>query len=185
MKTIKNLLLCSVVGLSFVACKNSEATQENEGATEAQATKAEIAPENLQTASFTIEGMHCEFGCAKGIEKKLAKLEGIQSASVDFEKKHAVIEYDATVHTPQILADLVESMDSKYKVSDITSSSDSSFLYLDQEQPKSKKEKKSKKSKKEEKEAEASTTTPAPAEKKGCCSSGKSSCSSKEKSGTM
>lgn len=185
MKTIKNLLLCSIVGLSFVACKNSEATQE-EGAAELQATKAEIAPENLQTASFTIEGMHCEFGCAKGIEKKLSKLEGVKSASVDFEKKHAVIEYDATVHTPQILADLVESMDSKYKVSDIKSSSDSSYLYLDQEQPKDKKAKKSKNSKKVEKEAETSTstTTPAPVEKKGCCSSGKSCCS-KEKSGTM
>ena len=179
-------MLCSIVGLSIIACKNSETNQtESEGTAEAQAAKAEIAPENLQTASFSIEGMHCEFGCAKGIEKKLAKLEGVKSASIDFEKKNAVIEYDSTVHTPQILADLVESMDSKYKVSDIKSSSDSSYLYLDQEKPKAKKDKKSRKSKKAEKESETSTNTSAPAEKKGGCCSGKSSCSSKEKSGTM
>lgn len=184
MKTTKQFLALAVAGLFFVACKdtNSVSTEEtaNETAVQTEEVQNEILAENLQTASFTIDGMHCEHGCAKGIEKKLAKLDGIKSAKVDFESKEATIEYDATVHTPQVLADVVKSMDDKYEVSNVKSSSDQSSLYFDQEQPK--KEKKSKKSKKDAK-TEASTTDK-PAEKKGCCS-GKSSCGSKEKSGSL
>lgn len=177
MKTTKQFLALAVAGLFFVACKDSKA----ESTVQAEDVKTEISAENLQTASFKIDGMHCEYGCAKGIEKKLAKLDGIKSAKVDFETKEAVIEYDATVQTPQILADVVKSMDEKYIISDIKSSSDQSSLYFDQEKEKGKKkEKKSKKSK-----TETSTTTEKPAEKKAGCCSGKSSCSSKEKTGSL
>jgi len=122
--------------------------------------------------------MHCEYGCAKGIEKKIAKREGIQSAKVDFETKEAVIEYDATVQTPQILVDVVQSMDAKYIVSDIKSSSDQSSLYNNDKEKK--KEKKSKKDSKKE----AATTEKSVEKKAGCCS-GKSSCGSKSKSGSL
>lgn len=186
MKTTKQFLTLAVAGLFFVACKdtNSVSTEEtaNETAVQTEEVKSEILAENLQTASFTIEGMHCEHGCAKGIEKKLAKLDGIKSAKVDFESKEATIEYDATVHTPQVLADVVKSMDDKYEVSNVKSSSDQSSLFNNDKEKEKKKEKKSKKSKKDSK-TEASTTDK-PAEKKGCCS-GKSSCGSKEKSGSL
>ncbi len=181
MKT-KQVLLFAIAGFLFVACKNPNATL-TEGA-QNQEVKADIPVENLQTASFIIDGMHCEFGCAKGIEKKLAKLDGIQSASVNFETKEATIEYDATVHTPQVLAQVVESMDEKYKVSNIKSSSDQSFLYFYQEQEKAKKSKKYRKTKNEDSKTEASTTEK-PAEKKAGCCSGKSSCGSKSKSGSI
>lgn len=179
MKT-KQILLFALTGMFFVACKDSSTatTQTHQD----QEVKPEILAENLQTASFTIDGMHCEFGCAKGIEKKLAKLEGIKSASVDFETKQAKIEYDATVHTPQVLAQVVETMSDDYEVSNIKSSSDQSFLYFDPEQ---KKEKKSKKSKKEKTKTETSTSTDKSAEKKKGCCSGKSSCGSKSKSGNI
>src|SRR5690554_2044243 len=100
MKTIKNVLLVTLVGLFFIACKD---INSKEATTKSESTevKKEILAENLQTASFTVEGMHCEFGCAKSIEKKLAKLDGVKSALVDFETKEASIEYDATQHTPQ------------------------------------------------------------------------------------
>ena len=179
MKT-KQILLFALAGFLFVACKDSNTAVTESSKT--QEVKTEIKAENLQTASFIIDGMHCEFGCAKGIEKKLAKLDGIQSATINFETKEATIEYDATVHTPQILAEAVEAMSDKYEVSGIKSSSDQSSLYFDQEQEKSKKDKKAKKSKKSKKQdskTEASTT-----EKKACCS-GKSSCGSKSKSGNI
>jgi len=176
MKT-KQILLFALAGMFFVACKDSNSAQT----VEVQDIQHEILAENLQTASFMVDGMHCEFGCAKGIEKKLAKLEGIKSATVNFETKEATIEYDATVHTPQVLAQAVEAMSDDYEVSNIKSSSDQSSLYFDQEQ---KKEKKSKKAKKEKSETQTSTTTEKPAEKKGGCCSGKSSCS-KSKSGSL
>lgn len=175
MKTTKQFLALAIAGLFFTACKDSK----TESTVQAEDVQTEISAENLQTASFKIDGMHCEFGCAKGIEKKLAKLEGVQSATVDFETKEATIEYDAKIQSPQILAEVVQSMDAKYIISDIKSSSDQSYLYFDQEQEKAKKAKKTKKAK-----TETTTTTEKPAEKKGCCS-GKSSCSSKEKSGSL
>lgn len=180
MKTTKKILFLALVGLFFTACKEKnqdvEVTENN--------AQTEVIAENLQTASFSIEGMHCEFGCAKSIEKKLAKMDGVKSVKVDFETKRAEVEYDATQQTPQVLSQTVEAMaDGKtYTVSGITSSSDQSFLYPDQDQQK-KKEKKAKKSKSDS--SNSKTQKDQPAEKKGGCCSGKSSCSSKSKSGSL
>lgn len=179
MKTTKPFLALVVASLFFVACKeNPTSTEEMSNITQVEKVQPEILAKNLQTANFTIDGMHCEFGCAKGIEKKLAKLDGIKSAKVDFETKEAIIEYDATVHTPQVLAQTVEAMADDYKVSNIKSSSDQSSLYFNKDKEK-KKENKTKRPNKK-----TSTTTEKSTEKKGCCSK-KSSCSSKSKSGSL
>lgn len=122
MKTTKNLLIIAFVGLFFIACKDTQSNQVSETTPE---VKKEILAENLQTATFTVEGMHCEFGCAKAIEKKLAQLDGVKSALVDFETKEALVEYDATQETPQTLIKIVEEMANgdTYKVAAIESSS--------------------------------------------------------------
>ncbi len=182
MKTIKNVLLVTVAGLFFIACKDTNSKEA--ATTESTEVKKEILAENLQTASFTVEGMHCEFGCAKSIEKKLAKLNGVKSALVDFETKQASIEYDATQETPQTLAKIVEEMadGDTYKVSGAQSSSDQSSLYLDKEKKKkaTNKDKKPKKGKKSTADsADSKSTSDQPTEKKGKCCSSKSSCSSK------
>lgn len=46
-------------------------------------------------AEFTIKGMTCQVGCAATIEKKLAKMEGVKSAKVDFEKELALVEFES------------------------------------------------------------------------------------------
>lgn len=83
--------------------------------------KKPIAPENLQTVSFTIKGMTCAYGCAKTIEKELSDLEGVQKAAVDFDKKTALVIFDKTIQNPTTLTNLVKkSGDGKtYKVSTI------------------------------------------------------------------
>jgi len=179
MNLSKKILVFTAIGLSFVACKNQNNSETEESETDSTAQK-EVSAENLQEASFIIEGMQCEYGCAKGIEKKLAKLEGIKSAEVDFDSKKAKIEYDATLQTPQIIAQAVENMNDSYKVSDIKSSSDQSFLYLEKGKPK-----KREKSKKEEVKTEKTTTSAndkndKAVEGKSCCA-GKKSCGSKNK----
>lgn len=182
MKTPKTILALALSTMLFVACNDKTANAETTVAVEE--VHKEILAENLQTASFTIEGMECEIGCAKTIEKKLAAMEGIKSASVDFEAKEAKVEYDATVHTPQVLAKKVEEMadGETYKVVGITSSSDQSSVYQEQEKPK-----KEKRSRKDKKATNADASTDKPAEKKaGCCSEGaKGSCSSKTKTASM
>jgi copper chaperone CopZ len=45
--------------------------------------------------TFQIEGMSCAVGCAKTIEEDISKMDGVQKSSVDFDKKTAIIEFDA------------------------------------------------------------------------------------------
>lgn len=123
MKIAKSLLIFAFSVLLFVSCK-----EKVEETTMATTENTEEIPVQLATASFTVEGMHCEFGCAKGIEKKLAKLEGVQEVSVDFEGQKATISYDANKQTPEVFVQTVENMSDEYKVSDVMNSADKAFL---------------------------------------------------------
>lgn len=119
-KSISALLLASLL---FIGCKEkstevvSDSTTENE----APKVKKEIAATNLQTASFTIKGMTCAIGCAKTIQEELNGLDGVQTATVDFEKELATVSFDKTVLTPEKLTKVVEATaDGKsYKVSNM------------------------------------------------------------------
>ena len=95
-KSISALLLASLL---FVGCKEKSTEAVLDSATENQAPKVkkEIAVANLQTASFTIKGMTCAIGCAKTIQEELNGLDGVQTATVDFEKESATVSFDKTV----------------------------------------------------------------------------------------
>ena len=184
MKTTKlTFAFLIAIGALFVSCKKETAQTKLETAT---TTSNQIA--KAETTSFNIEGMTCAVGCAKTIENKLAGLEGIQKATVDFDKKTATIQYDAAIQTPEKLVEFVEAVaDGKtYKVSNVKSSADKAMLYQEkQDQEKDKKaDRKKKKSKASPDEASASTTTLAKEEKKAGCCAGKKACSS-EKPATM
>jgi len=47
--------------------------------------------------------MTCEMGCAKTIEKKMAKMEGVKTAKVDFDTRLAMVEYDEAKVSPKSL----------------------------------------------------------------------------------
>ena len=119
-KSISALLLASLL---FVGCKEKPTEAGSVSATETGAPKVkkEIATANLQTASFTIKGMTCAIGCAKTIEEELNGLDGVQTATVDFEKELATVSFDKTVLTPEKLTKVVEATaDGKsYKVSNM------------------------------------------------------------------
>ena len=111
---IAAIALTSVV---MVSCKNETEKEESTAITE----QTQDQPAQLATASFSIEGMHCEVGCAGVIQKKLAKLEGVQEAKVDFEGKTATITYDANKQTPEFMVQTVQNISDDYKVSNVTS----------------------------------------------------------------
>jgi copper chaperone CopZ len=119
-KSISALLLASLL---FIGCKEKSTEAVSDSATETQAPKVkkEIAAANLQTASFTIKGMTCAIGCAKTIQEELNGLDGVQTATVDFEKESATVSFDKTVLTPEKLTKVVEATaDGKsYKVSNM------------------------------------------------------------------
>lgn len=121
--TISKLLLAaSVTGLSLVSCKQTASAPPADN--QAAVVKHTINPEKVQTASFTITGMTCAIGCAKTIEEKLTDTDGVQKATVDFDKKLATVAYDSSLQSPESLTKIVESAaDGKtYKVSDMIAS---------------------------------------------------------------
>lgn len=177
MKNIKlSILALALAGITFVSCKKEEATSVAEANTQTETTttsKDSKTVAKAETTTFNIEGMTCAMGCAKTIENKLAGLDGVQKATVDFDKKTATVEYDAAVQTPEKLVETVEAVaDGKtYKVSNVKNSADKAMNYQEPKQDK--------KNKTEAKTADAAktNTTPEGEKKAGCCAS-KKSCSS-------
>lgn len=125
MKFTKIIASVAIATLVLVSCKKNTAetlTQAN-AETTAPKVKKVIAAENVQTASFTIDGMTCPQGCARTIEQELSDLNGVEKAAVDFEKKTATVTFDKTVQNPESLTKVVqETGDGKtYKVSNMKS----------------------------------------------------------------
>lgn len=119
MNSKKTMIAIAIASIVMISCKKETETAKPEAATtEAPAVKKPIAAANVQTASFVIEGMTCAVGCAKTIEKKLAESEGVEKATVDFDKKLATVTFDKSVQNPTSLTQVIEGVaDGKtYKV---------------------------------------------------------------------
>ena len=119
MKNYMKSVLTLLIAFSVIACKNANEPEvimvENE--------TAEVATANPDAhyakAEFGIDGMTCAIGCAKSIERKLAKMDGVKSAKVDFDNRIAMVEYDEELVTPTSLEATVASVGEDYKVNDM------------------------------------------------------------------
>ncbi|TPG39327.1 heavy-metal-associated domain-containing protein [Flavobacterium pectinovorum] len=125
MKFTKIVASLAIAGLVLVSCKKEEDKNLANIKPVADVSKEHkaIAAENVQTASFEIEGMTCAMGCAKTIEKELADLDGVEKATVDFDKKTATVVFDKTVQNQDNFTKVVQATgDGKtYKVLNIKS----------------------------------------------------------------
>jgi len=121
MKTFKNILLIATATIFIVACKNKVRPEIEALETEtANATAKTFDPNTVfAKAEFGIEGMTCEIGCARTIERKITKMEGVKYAKVDFNKKMAMVEYDQDKVTPADLEETVAKAGKAYKVKDM------------------------------------------------------------------
>ncbi|NMH86966.1 cation transporter [Flavivirga algicola] len=119
MNALKNIIAFAIVALVTVSCKN-ETKPEVKTIEVATESAKELDPNaTYAKAEFTIEGMTCAIGCAKTIEKKIAKMEGVKSATVDFDRKLAMVEYNEAKVTPISLEETVTNVADIYKVSDM------------------------------------------------------------------
>ncbi|MBU2928170.1 cation transporter [Winogradskyella psychrotolerans] len=119
MNAIKTISLIAVMALMVTSCKNE--SQPEVKTVEVEVTKKDVASALDPNATYTkvefgIEGMTCAMGCAKTIEKKMAKMEGVKSAKVDFDKRLAMVEYDEAKVTPESLEQTVTKVADIYKV---------------------------------------------------------------------
>ncbi|HUH26406.1 MAG TPA: heavy metal-associated domain-containing protein [Flavobacterium sp.] len=161
MKALKGISMFALAAAMLVSCKQNSNKQDEtvnptDSLTTEQVSSTEISGE-MQKATFQIEGMSCAVGCAKVIEKKLAKLDGVKAAAVDFESKTATIEYDDAKQNPEEITKVVEEIaKGAYKVENMTVAKDLAMLDQDDKPT---------------------------ADKKSCCSKdkdGKKSCSDKK-----
>lgn len=120
MKTLKYLALIAITSFSVVACKNETQPEVKTVETQELATTTTLDPNaHYAKAEFGIEGMTCAIGCAKTIEKKIAKMDGVKSATVDFDKQLAMVEYDDAKVTPTSLEAAVKNAGEVYSVKDM------------------------------------------------------------------
>lgn len=110
MNFTKSLVTLGIASSLLFSCKDtaSKPAENNEKEVTATTEKTTAVAAKPETASFKIEGMTCAMGCAKTIEKELAEMDGVQKASVDFDKKEATVEFDAAILTPEKLYATVE-----------------------------------------------------------------------------
>ena len=120
MNFTKSLLTIGIVSTLLFSCKDT-ASKPAVGNAEAKADKKEVAALKPETATFKVDGMTCAIGCARTIQEKLSKMDGVQKATVEFDKKQATVEFDAAILTQEILTKAVESTGDgeTYKVSEM------------------------------------------------------------------
>ena len=122
MKTFKTLILLSALAVFSVSCKDNAQPEIKTVEMEQPTTTPEKQLDPNATyakAEFGIEGMTCQMGCAKTIEKKIAKMEGVKSAVVDFDTRMAMVEYDDAKVTPTSLEEAVGAVGGGYSVKDM------------------------------------------------------------------
>jgi Cu+-exporting ATPase len=120
MKNFKLNLVILLICVAVWSCKNETEPEIKIIKTSESLANAKMDNDKiLAKAEFNIEGMTCAIGCAKTIEKKLAKMDGVKSAKVDFEKKLAQVEYDESIVNTVSLENTVTKASDSYSVNDM------------------------------------------------------------------
>ena len=91
----------AVVGFLTVGCKNQSEKKEVE---------KEIVAANMENVVLNISGMTCEIGCAKFIQSKLTKQEGVINATVIFKDSIANVKFDANKTSKKDLIAMVDGL---------------------------------------------------------------------------
>ena len=104
MKLHIKYLSVAVFLLFFVSCdsfkKSGKDTKED--------VKTHVIAENIQEVKIDIKGMTCEIGCARLIQSKLYKADGISYAKVSFEDSSGVVRYDQNRIDREKIKDIIE-----------------------------------------------------------------------------
>ena len=86
MRFQKIVIACVLASITMIACNTEEKKTEIK--------KVQTTP-NPKKLALNISGMTCQIGCAKIIQSKLSKKEGITSAKVIFKDSIGFVAYDA------------------------------------------------------------------------------------------
>ena len=117
MEFLKNILSVTFILIILSSCmkdKNAEIKTIN---LSSEKINQKLDPNAVYSkAVFNIKGMTCEMGCAKTIEKKLAKMDGMKLAVVDFKNEMASVEFDVAKLNHSIITKAVNQVSDIYSV---------------------------------------------------------------------
>lgn len=117
MNPLKYLFTLTTIVIIMTACKNETTPEIQTVDFGSESSEKMLNPDAEYTAAeFEIDGMMCAMGCAKVIEKNLAKLDGVKTVEVDFDSKTAKIEYDEALVNPDLIMSSVKNTGDVYTV---------------------------------------------------------------------
>ena len=114
MNILKNISVWMLLVFVLSGCNETKETKQLKDEVMAH----EVASD-MKKITLDIEGMTCEIGCARTIQSKLSKAEGVKLAQVNFAEKKGIVEYDANlISRKEIIATVERIADGDlYKVS--------------------------------------------------------------------
>ncbi len=89
-KILINTFSITMLILLFTSCDSRK--EENREKNEVSEAKA--VAENLRQVKVDIKGMTCEIGCARLIQSKLYKTDGVNFAKISFEDSSGIVSFD-------------------------------------------------------------------------------------------
>lgn len=90
MKVLIKIFSVTILVLFFNSCESRNETKQ--GVKESSETNAIV--QNLKEVKVDIKGMTCEIGCARLIQSKLYKADGVTFAKISFEDSSGVVKFD-------------------------------------------------------------------------------------------
>ena len=91
---MKQLIIILIAGLALNACQGSADRRSETAADERPAVQ--VAPENLASISFDVEGMTCT-GCENSVKSSLESIHGVVEAHASHETGITTVKYDKTL----------------------------------------------------------------------------------------
>lgn len=88
---MKKIIPILILTFFFISCSENK---KETTAKKPEVEKTEVAA-NYKSIEVDIEGMTCEIGCARTIQSKLSKVDGVTYSKVNFEAKKGIFTYDS------------------------------------------------------------------------------------------
>ncbi len=93
-----------ILTLFFLSCDSKKQVES----TDVKTPEKELLAEDIQQVKVDIKGMTCEIGCARLIQSKLYKADGVTFAEVSFADSSGVVSFDQNRISQQEIKQIIE-----------------------------------------------------------------------------
>lgn len=89
-KVLIKIFSISLLVLFFISCESRKESKLDLK----EASETNVVAQNLRQVKVDIKGMTCEIGCARLIQSKLYKADGVTFAKISFEDSSGIVKFD-------------------------------------------------------------------------------------------